>query len=877
MPAPLSASDILADESTKHVFALLRVAGGFRQDALGYLESMLRELTDHAAKYGGLPGPRGQKYNALEKEAKGIIEGAYALIQRGQMGELEKLAQVEAKAIPAQLNKAIGVSILSNKIPVDVLNAIVRGKILEGHPLSDHWAKQSANLRRAFTGQVAQGLLLGESVGQITQRITGKNGVGGIGPVAKRDATTLVRTSVMAVTNGVKLEAFQRMETVKGIQWLSTLDNRTTLICISLDGKQWRFPDFKPVGHNKKFPGPTAHPNCRSTQTAVTYTWSELAGKKIPEADNQSVSDAIRAKMKDAGASEEEVAGALARARASIDGPVRGTMTYDDWAKDKSPAELAQIIGRGRAELYNAGKITLTDLTDQNNRPLTVAQLHDAVTRGTLPRETEGTTFIPYKSAKTAKAADLQDVAAAARRDAEEKAARADRLARDTLDELATTNAATFGGPFADAKAAMEHAAEGSTTSALRDTYDKVTQQAAPDWLNAWKGGYASPHLEDPTFSATRQAAWEKYAKDRPQTPETWQAMVTGHANEFPASKVLAEVERANAEVQRRTQVLQAALAKGDTHATQGALLDLQAAIEHVRTLTAEPDTTGTAAAPKAVDIKTVTDRENAVALELKVRGEELTTKQKRALAKFAATDNAAYEKMYDEIAADVVAGRRTNTAQLIEEARGLPTRQHPHPVADAFNPDQFRDKLRAAEFEHALSQIARIHGDGALPKIPIKSVTEWYDMMVQLGKNPALNVSSHDQSIAFTATHEVGHVLDWYALGNGKGFGSETNKAKGVMDAIKQSGAYQRVKDLGKAKAPTPALADHQEYLARDHEIFARAYSQYIATKSNDPLLLRQFRTDQREMYGEAMYWTDSEFQAISTAFDELFAKLGW
>ena len=579
---PLSATDILADESITHVFSLLRVAGGLRQEALGHLESMLRELTTHAAQYSGLPAPRGAKYNALEKEANQIISAAYQVIARGQMGELEKLAQVEAKAVPAALNKAIGTSILSNKIPIPTLNAIVQGKILDGHPLSDHWAKQSANARRVFNGQVAQGLLLGESTGQIVQRIAGNGGVGGLGPVARRDLTALVRTSVMAVTNGVKLRMFENMETVKGIQWLSTLDTRTTLICIALDGKMWRLPDYKPVApNNKRFPGATAHVNCRSTQIPITYTWSELAGKTLPEADNQTISDAIRAKMTENGAPESEIVGAIARARASVDGPVRAGMTYQEWADSQTRERLEQILGKGRADLYNSGHITMSDLTDQNNRPLTVAELRHAVETGTLPRETDGTGFIPYKSRTTINAAQIQEVAATAQKDALEKAARAERVANDSLAELANTNAQTHGGPYIDARAALK-GAEGKTALEKQAILDTAAQQAAPDWLAAWEKGLAKPGNPDGDFSEARARAYDLYARGKPADLKTWQALQDGYAKDQATAVKAKVLEEATTRARDTLAAVQEAAKSGDARKLQGALLDAQSAAHDV-------------------------------------------------------------------------------------------------------------------------------------------------------------------------------------------------------------------------------------------------------------------------------------------------------
>jgi hypothetical protein len=66
---------------------------------------------------------------------------------------------------------------------------------------------------------------------------------------------------------------------------------------------------------------------------------------------------------------------------------------------------------------------------------------------------------------------------------------------------------------------------------------------------------------------------------------------------------------------------------------------------------------------------------------------------------------------------------------------------------------------------------------------------------------------------------------------------------------------------------------AQYIRYLNRPEERFARAYAQYITTKSQDPALLRQFAAQRAGGYGEYMYHSDAEFAKVSAAFDKLLA----
>jgi hypothetical protein len=50
-------------------------------------------------------------------------------------------------------------------------------------------------------------------------------------------------------------------------------------------------------------------------------------------------------------------------------------MTFDDWLARQPDSEVVAFFGKGRAELYKAGKITINDLTNKSGKTLTLDQL----------------------------------------------------------------------------------------------------------------------------------------------------------------------------------------------------------------------------------------------------------------------------------------------------------------------------------------------------------------------------------------------------------------------------------------------------------------------------------------------------------------------
>lgn len=462
-----TAADILADEATVHAFTLLRVQAGMRQNALAVLSDLELELANKAEKYAGLATPQSREFAKLNEQVGKIISSAYTIIGDGEASDLDRIAASEKMFANATMNKIVGVNVFSKAINPKVLEG-VSGPIIMGHSSRDYWEQQSANLRSKFSGEMAKGILLGEDNAALVRRIRGtkKNGYAdGIMKATKREAEAIVRTSVQSVSNYARIESFKELRTAKGIAWLATLDSRTTLICISLDKKQWRFPDLEPIGHNKRFPGYTAHWNCRSTVTAVTYTWAELAGKPIPDLDGATLQDAVEQKLKDDGMSPDRIAAAMVRTRASMDGQVGASQNFEEWASTKSDEFVEQVVGPGRFALWNAGKITFSDLTNQSNRPLTIAALEQAIATGKLPAETLGVAFNPPPSSITA-AGQLASVQAAA--------AKAAAKAKEEADAAAEVKVKQ-----AQEQAAIQAQADKARADALEAEKAKLAQQAA--------------------------------------------------------------------------------------------------------------------------------------------------------------------------------------------------------------------------------------------------------------------------------------------------------------------------------------------------------------------------------------------------------------
>ena len=395
---PANAADQATDWAISQAINLSRVESGSQAEAVEILEQLEAEIVGILDKNKTSIGKQ-KKLQVIQKAASEAIQEHYATVKTGQQATLTGVAKASGKGQTKIINKILGASVLDPVLSDKQWEALAKDTNVFGAKSGQWWDGQSASLRDKFGKQMVMGYGLGESVEELTRRVRGTKANGfsdGIMATSKREAEALVRSSVQTISNAAKIRTIEEMQPLaKGLTWVSTLDGRTTDICMGLDKKEWRFPDMEPVGHDKQFPGPVAHWNCRSTQVPSIASWEELSGKKIPAMGNQPLQAAVEQKLEAQGMDPLKIAQVKVRARASMDGQVSSLKDYEDWLGTKSPEFIHKQLGPSRAALWKAGKLTLADMTDQNNRPLKISALEEAIEAGTLPNESEGSEFLP--------------------------------------------------------------------------------------------------------------------------------------------------------------------------------------------------------------------------------------------------------------------------------------------------------------------------------------------------------------------------------------------------------------------------------------------------------------------------------------------------
>ena len=208
------------------------------------------------------------------------------------------------------------------------------------------------NKLHRFNNALKLGFIQGKGVEDIARGLFGTRALqytDGLANMSRREIRTGVRTAINHFSQTAREETYKANEEfVKGIQWVSTLDARTTLICIGLDGKIDLLDESVMELNGQR---PPAHFNCRSTTVPVLKSLKEL------------------------GLSEREFSTST---RASMNGQVSAKETYSTWFAKQDEKFQKSVLGKGRYELYKSGEIKLDGFAD-NGRTITLAQLGKTV------------------------------------------------------------------------------------------------------------------------------------------------------------------------------------------------------------------------------------------------------------------------------------------------------------------------------------------------------------------------------------------------------------------------------------------------------------------------------------------------------------------
>jgi SPP1 gp7 family putative phage head morphogenesis protein len=352
----------LADAAIGHAVDLSRYSNGAVRRIIALLNRTDADLFGQLGAALSQMTPEAFTVEWLEQVLSGVRRlnlSAYQQIERELTTELQALAAYEAQyqyqlfrtTLPPQVVNLIGVATVS----AETAYAAAMARPFQGVLLRE-WAQRAGEARMIrIRDALRMGFVEGQTVDQMVRRLRGTRAAGfadGLIEIDRRNAAAVVRTAVQHTAATVRDRFHEENgDIIKAIEWVSTLDSRTTPECMLRDGKQYT-RDHKPIGH--KLPwgaGPGRfHWQCRSTSVAITKSWREL-GLDMDEMDPGT--------------------------RASMDGQVPAQTTYADWIKKQSAARQDEILGPARGKLLREGGLTLDRFADDRGKWISLDQLRE--------------------------------------------------------------------------------------------------------------------------------------------------------------------------------------------------------------------------------------------------------------------------------------------------------------------------------------------------------------------------------------------------------------------------------------------------------------------------------------------------------------------
>lgn len=320
----------LFDALHRHRHFLLRAENGIIRDvAEPFIEArreIVQRLSTVAASLGALENMsrvQPSRLRELKRTAQTLIAEAEMISERTFAGKLRDLGEREAEFQGRLLRREVPEEVrIDPELPTRSVSVAV-----EAPTAGRRWPdRHRANVARAATDtarQIEGVAALQETASVAIQRVTATIEQAAISAVAM-----LGRTEVQAVANRVARAMYVRNgEAVRELLRVETLDDRTCLICASIDGTTVK-PD---TSESDLAP---FHPGCRGFTVPVLKSIEEMGLEAVD----------LKPKVRDA-----------------LDGQVPGSVTYRDWFQTQSEAFQRQVLGPSRFRRFKSGELEIKD------------------------------------------------------------------------------------------------------------------------------------------------------------------------------------------------------------------------------------------------------------------------------------------------------------------------------------------------------------------------------------------------------------------------------------------------------------------------------------------------------------------------------------
>lgn len=347
-----TANEILQDAAIEHQIDLTRYSGSVVQRMVALLNRVDSRLAAELAEAldGGGTQYSTERIAALLETVNQLITSVYADFGGELDAELLALAGFESSfqaavitnALPAVVSEVLVLSTVS----AEQVHAAAMARPFQGRLLREALGDLEESKKARIRDTVRMGIVEGKTAPEIVRELRGTKAqayADGLWQIDRRSAEAVVRTAITHTANYARQAVAEaNPDLITKVQWVSTIDGRTSAVCRARDGQTF------PVNSG---PRPPAHWNCRSSTAPVMVSAWEALGLSKSDIDPGT--------------------------RASMDGQIPAKTTYQDWLRGKPAALQDDILGPTKAALFRDGGLTLDRFVDRAGNELTLDQLRD--------------------------------------------------------------------------------------------------------------------------------------------------------------------------------------------------------------------------------------------------------------------------------------------------------------------------------------------------------------------------------------------------------------------------------------------------------------------------------------------------------------------
>jgi SPP1 gp7 family putative phage head morphogenesis protein len=219
------------------------------------------------------------------------------------------------------------------KVPTKVIDEITKStRLIQGYEAKELFKVTSDNHARQLKVLVGAGVAQGMPASKIIQNIKQKST-----KLTKGQLKTSVFTSITEARAVTRHDSYKKLESlgvVKGYEYVSTLDSRTSEYCRDHDGRKY-YKEIDEIASEIN-----VHFNCRSV-------FKPISSKETT--------------------------------RASIDGPVPANETYSEWFKRQPEDFQKTTLGSKKFKAYKSGAYKIGGLPDVRGTSLSLEKINETL------------------------------------------------------------------------------------------------------------------------------------------------------------------------------------------------------------------------------------------------------------------------------------------------------------------------------------------------------------------------------------------------------------------------------------------------------------------------------------------------------------------